>query len=103
MKKIFLFLAVAVSMSFIGCSSKNQTVVKEDKEKKYYRCFVSYKNEKIDPRAKDFFQKTDRIAVIQTNHDFSKSRDAILNIEGKWIWYQKCREFDVKYKKWKST
>jgi len=40
------------SLSFhIGCSSK------KDREKKYYRCFVSYKNEKIDPRAKTFFKR----------------------------------------------
>lgn len=95
MKKIFLFSIVAVSMFFLGCSGKNQIVVKKDKEKKYYRCFVSYKNEKLDPTHKDFFQKTDRIAVIYTSHDFSKSRDAILNIEGKYIWYQKCKEIEV--------
>lgn len=96
MKKTFLFIVISISILFIGCSSKNQTVTKKDKEEKYYRCFVSYKNEKLDLNDKDFFQKTDRIAVIQTNHDFSKSKDAILNIEGKYIWYQKCKQIEVK-------
>jgi len=42
-------------------------------------------------KIKGYFKDTEKIVIIETDHDFSKSEDDVLKIYGRWAYYQKCK------------